>query len=266
VDEAVGIAREVADALAHAHERELIHRDIKPENILLEGGHALVAHFGIARAVGSAATTQLTTATGLAIGTPAYMSPEQALGDAAVDGRSDVYALGCVLYEMLVGEPPHTGPTAQAIVARRLSEPVRSLRQGAGATGERKYHLTNHPPRTARRRLAAAIKARWSCEQAHQQLKEELGLDHFEGRTWRGLHHHTLLTLISFAFLQHLRLDAIRRRGKNRSPGPRPAARADAADDPPRARHPRPRRPPALPDLPRAAGVPAARTSVDVAK
>ena len=128
VDEAVGIAREVADALAHAHEHELIHRDIKPENILLEGGHALVADFGIARAVGSAATTQVTTATGLAIGTPAYMSPEQALGDAAVDARSDVYALGCVLYEMLAGEPPYTGPTAQAIVARQLAEPVRSLR------------------------------------------------------------------------------------------------------------------------------------------
>jgi len=127
VDEALGIAREVADALAHAHERDLIHRDIKPENILLEGGHALVADFGIARAVGSAAT-QLRTATGLAIGTPAYMSPEQAMGDAAIDARSDVYALGCVLYEMLVGEPPYTGPTPQVIIARRLSDPVRPLR------------------------------------------------------------------------------------------------------------------------------------------
>lgn len=134
------------------------------------------------------------------------------------------------------------------------------------ATGERKYYLTNHPPRTALRRLAAAIKARWSCEQTHQQLKEELGLDHFEGRTWRGLHHHALLTLISFAFLQHLRLDAVRGRGKKGAAGPRPAARADAADHPPRARHPGPRRPPALPDLPRAAGVPAARLGVDVAK
>ncbi len=128
VDEAVGLAREVADALAHAHEHGLIHRDIKPENILLEGGHALVADFGIARAVGSAAAMQVTTAAGLAIGTPAYMSPEQALGDAAIDARSDVYALGCVLYEMVAGEPPHTGPTAQAIVARQLAEPVRSLR------------------------------------------------------------------------------------------------------------------------------------------
>src|SRR5215210_3532410 len=128
VDEALGIACEVADALAHAHERELIHRDIKPENILLEGGHALVTDFGIARAVGSAATTQLT-ATGLAIGTPAYMSPEQALGDAAVDARSDVYALGCVLYEMLAGEPPFAAPTAQASIARRLTEPAPQIRQ-----------------------------------------------------------------------------------------------------------------------------------------
>ena len=128
VDDAVRIAREVADALAHAHGHELIHRDIKPENILMEGGHALVADFGIARVVGNAATMQVTTATGLAIGTPAYMSPEQALGDTAVDARSDLYALGCVLYEMLAGEPPYTGPTPQAIMARRLSEPVRSLR------------------------------------------------------------------------------------------------------------------------------------------
>jgi SRSO17 transposase len=84
-------------------------------------------------------------------------------------------------------------------------------------SGEVKYHLTNHPPGTSLRTLAAAIKARWACEQAHQQLKEELGLDHFEGRTWLGLHHHALLTLISFAFLQHLRLqhvEAARRRGE----------------------------------------------------
>jgi tetratricopeptide (TPR) repeat protein/TolB-like protein len=127
VDEARAIAGEVADALTYAHERELIHRDIKPENILLEGGQALVTDFGIARAVGGAATTQLT-ATGLAIGTPAYMAPEQALGD-AVDSRTDVYALGCVLYEMLAGEPPFAGPTAQASIARRLSEPAPRIRQ-----------------------------------------------------------------------------------------------------------------------------------------
>ena len=106
-------------------------------------------------------------------------------------------------------------------------------------TGERKYYLTNHPPQTALRSLAATIKARWSCEQAHQQLKEELGLDHFEGRTWLGLHHHALMTLISFAFLQHLRLQAIRRRGENVGDAGRPAA-AVAAGDPPRAARARP--------------------------
>ena len=127
IADAVHIAREVADALVHAHERQFIHRDIKPENILLEGGHALVADFGIARAVGSAATTRLT-ATGLAIGTADYMSPEQALGDATVDARSDVYALGCMLYEMLVGAPPFAASTAQASIARRLSEPVPKVR------------------------------------------------------------------------------------------------------------------------------------------
>lgn len=133
-------------------------------------------------------------------------------------------------------------------------------------TGEPKYYLTNHPPRTALRTLAAAIQARWSCEQAHQQLKEELGLDHFEGRSWVGLHHHALLTLISFAFLQHLRLTAVRGRGKNPVRTPRPAARAVPAGDPPRARCSRPHRPPALPEMQRTARVPAARTRIDVAK
>jgi tetratricopeptide (TPR) repeat protein/TolB-like protein len=123
LDDALRIAREVADGLAYAHQRGLIHRDIKPENIMLEGGHAMVADFGIARAVGTAATSRLTE-TGLALGTPAYMSPEQALGEAVLDVRSDVYALGCVLYEMLAGEPPFVASTAQASIARRLTEPA----------------------------------------------------------------------------------------------------------------------------------------------
>jgi tetratricopeptide (TPR) repeat protein/TolB-like protein len=123
LNDALQIAREVADAMAYAHQRGLIHRDIKPENILLEGGHAMVADFGIARAVESAATSRLTE-TGLALGTPGYMSPEQALGEAVLDVRSDVYALGCVLYEMLAGEPPFAAATAQASIARRLTEPA----------------------------------------------------------------------------------------------------------------------------------------------
>ncbi|HEX5633551.1 MAG TPA: protein kinase, partial [Gemmatimonadales bacterium] len=116
------IAREVADALGHAHSLGVIHRDIKPENILLQGGHALVADFGIALAVQTAAGQRMTQ-TGLSLGTPQYMSPEQAMGEREITARSDVYALGCVLYEMLVGEPPFTGPTAQAIVSKVMTAP-----------------------------------------------------------------------------------------------------------------------------------------------
>jgi len=123
LDDALQISREVADALSYAHSHGVIHRDIKPENILLESGHAVVADFGIARAVDQASGDKLTE-TGLAIGTPAYMSPEQASGARALDGRSDLYSLGCVLYEMLSGETPYTGPTPQAILAKKLSEPL----------------------------------------------------------------------------------------------------------------------------------------------
>ena len=121
IDDALQITREVAAALSHAHSHHVIHRDIKPENILLSAGEAVVADFGIARAVTEAGGDNLTE-TGISIGTPAYMSPEQASGAQKLDGRSDVYSLGCVLYELLAGEPPFTGPTAQAIVAKKLSE------------------------------------------------------------------------------------------------------------------------------------------------
>jgi serine/threonine-protein kinase len=126
VEDALRITREVAAALDYAHEHGVVHRDIKPENILLtKRGEMLVADFGIARALGGADSI---TQTGLAMGTPAYMSPEQAAGG-AVDGRSDIYSLGCVLYEMLAGEPPYTGPTAQAIVAKRFVDLVPSVRR-----------------------------------------------------------------------------------------------------------------------------------------
>ncbi len=136
LDDALRIAQETADALDYAHQHGVIHRDIKPENILLAGRHALVADFGIARALGAAgapgagATTreQRLTETGMSVGTPAYMSPEQASGDREVDARSDIYSLGCVLYEMLAGEPPFTGPTAQAILLRKFTENPRLLR------------------------------------------------------------------------------------------------------------------------------------------
>ncbi len=127
VEDAIRIAREVADALHYAHLHGIIHRDIKPENILLHGGHAQVADFGIAvAAVRSEGDTRLTE-TGMSLGTPHYMSPEQAMGGRDIDARTDVYALGCVLYEMLTGEPPFTGPTAQAIIARVMTETPRSL-------------------------------------------------------------------------------------------------------------------------------------------
>ncbi len=121
VEEAVKIAEAVAAALEYAHERDVIHRDIKPENILLESGQAVVADFGIALAISAAGGTRLTE-TGLSLGTPQYMSPEQAAGDREVTARSDVYALGAVVYEMLVGEPPHMGSSVQAILAKILSD------------------------------------------------------------------------------------------------------------------------------------------------
>jgi len=127
VEAALQIAREVSDALSYAHAHGVIHRDIKPENILFCDGHATVADFGIARAIGSLDTDQLTQ-TGMGLGTPHYMSPEQSMGERGLDGRSDLYALGCVLYEMLAGEPPYTGATAHAIIAKRLSLPVPSVR------------------------------------------------------------------------------------------------------------------------------------------
>jgi hypothetical protein len=127
VEEAVDVARQVAEALDHAHRQGIIHRDIKPENVLLAEGDALVADFGIARALDAAAGERLTE-TGLALGTPAYMSPEQSTGSNRLDRRTDIYALGCVLYEMLAGQPPFNGPTAQAIMARHAIDPVPSLR------------------------------------------------------------------------------------------------------------------------------------------
>ncbi len=125
VGDAVRIATEVASALDYAHRHGVIHRDIKPENILLHDGSALVADFGIALAVSTAGTRM--TETGMSLGTPHYMSPEQAMGEREITARSDVYALGCITYEMLTGEPPFTGATAQAIIARVLTEEPRPL-------------------------------------------------------------------------------------------------------------------------------------------
>ena len=128
VDEALAITRQVASALGHAHAHQVVHRDIKPENILLHEGEAMVADFGIALAV-NAAADQRVTQTGFAVGTPEYMSPEQGAGERTLDARSDVYSLACVLYEMLAGEPPFSGPTAQALIAKRMVDPVPAVRR-----------------------------------------------------------------------------------------------------------------------------------------
>jgi serine/threonine-protein kinase len=135
--DAVRITRDIAEALDYSHAHGVIHRDIKPENILLDGGHALVTDFGVARPVGT--DDARLTETGVALGTPQYMSPEQAAGDPNIDRRSDVYALACVLYEMLAGEPPFTGPNYQAILAKRLrtpAPPVTAVREVPAAMSE----------------------------------------------------------------------------------------------------------------------------------
>jgi serine/threonine protein kinase/Flp pilus assembly protein TadD len=127
VEESLQIARGVASALDYAHRQNIVHRDIKPENIMLQDGEALVMDFGIAKAL-SVASTDTLTQTGMMVGTPAYVSPEQAAGEAMLDGRSDQYSLGCVFFEMVSGRKPFIGPTAQAILSRRFSDPVPSLR------------------------------------------------------------------------------------------------------------------------------------------
>jgi eukaryotic-like serine/threonine-protein kinase len=130
VEEAVRLASEVADALEYAHAHDVVHRDIKPENILLHDGHAVVADFGIARAM-RRTLGEWTTAAGMSVGSPAYMSPEQASGDTEIDGRADIYSLACVLYEMLAAQPPFSGRSAHMIIVARMSSvarPVRELR------------------------------------------------------------------------------------------------------------------------------------------
>src|SRR5713101_6779201 len=121
IEEALAITKQVASALDYAHRQGVVHRDIKPENILIQEGEAVLADFGIAFALREAGGPRLTES-GLSLGTPQYMSPEQAAGDRQLDARSDVYSLAAVLYEMLAGEPPHTGPTVQAVIAKLLTE------------------------------------------------------------------------------------------------------------------------------------------------
>ncbi len=155
LDDALQIAREVADALSYAHSHDVIHRDIKPENILLESGHAVVADFGIARAITAAGGDKLTD-TGIAVGTPAYMSPEQSVGEQALDMRTDIYSLGCVLYEMLAGEPPYTGTSPQAIFAKRLQAPLPRVSTVRDVPAPVEAALTRALARTAADRFPTA--------------------------------------------------------------------------------------------------------------
>ncbi len=164
LEEVVRIARDIGAALDHAHKSEVIHRDIKPGNVLLGDDRALVCDFGIARAVELAGGELRTASSGFALGTPAYMSPEQAIGG-TLDSRCDVYALGCVLYEMLTGEPPFTGPTAQAVLARSLAgefRPVKTVRPDVPAAAEAAIRsaLASEPDR--RPRTAAELVSRFS--------------------------------------------------------------------------------------------------------
>ncbi|HSQ29446.1 MAG TPA: protein kinase [Gemmatimonadaceae bacterium] len=156
VADAVRITREIALALDFAHRKGVVHRDIKPENLLLIDGQAMLADFGIARALG-ADTGESLTSTGMSIGTPAYMSPEQASGESGIDARTDIYSLGCVLYEMLTGEPPFSGPTMQAVIARVMTETPRPItavrpsvsRQLAGAVMQAMAKTPADRPSTA---------------------------------------------------------------------------------------------------------------------
>jgi serine/threonine-protein kinase len=158
IEDALHIATTVASALDHAHRHGVIHRDLKPENILLHEGEPLIADFGIALAVSNAAANRLTQ-TGLSLGTPQYMSPEQATGERSIDARADIYALAAVLYEMLTGEPPHTGATAQAVIAKVLGEPARSVRFARDA-------VPPHVDAAILRALAKIPADRWSTAQA----------------------------------------------------------------------------------------------------
>src|ERR1041385_1493928 len=135
IDDALHIAAAVASALDYAHQHGVVHRDLKPENVLLQHGQPFVADFGIALAVTNAGGNRITQ-TGLSLGTPQYMSPEQATGDRIIDGRSDIYSLAAVTYEMLAGEPPHLGNTAQAIIARVLTDKPRPVRSSRSAVPE----------------------------------------------------------------------------------------------------------------------------------
>ncbi|MGH7534247.1 MAG: protein kinase domain-containing protein, partial [Gemmatimonadales bacterium] len=161
------LAREVADALEYAHRHDVIHRDIKPDNILLESGHAVIADFGIARAISVAGPERMTQA-GLALGTPTYMSPEQASGETTVDSRTDIYAVGAVLYEMLAGHPPYTGSTAQAVIAAVLTRELPPLPADRGIPPAVERAVTKALARDPAGRFATAAEFSEALRLAHE--------------------------------------------------------------------------------------------------
>jgi len=175
IDQALAITREIADALAYAHQLGVIHRDIKPANVLLQAGHAVVADFGVARAITVASDDRMTSA-GLIVGTPIYMSPEQAAGE-ELDGRTDIYSLGCVAYEMLTGAPPFLGSSPQVIVARHVAAPVRPIRESrpevpAAAAAAIEQALAKRPAQRQRdaRELADALQAPGGWDEATTEV------------------------------------------------------------------------------------------------
>jgi eukaryotic-like serine/threonine-protein kinase len=195
IEEALGIAAEVAGALAYAHSHGVLHRDIKPENILLTVGHAVVADFGIARAISVAGGEQLTN-TGVAVGTIRYMSPEQAVGDPDIDGRTDVYSLGCVLYEMVTGETPFTGPSAQAVVARLLTEPAPTLTaERDGASEEVRDLLTRALAKEREDRFATAEQFAAAISSATASVTSAHGAKTQTQPRARGLSRRTIIAI-----------------------------------------------------------------------
>ena len=166
VSESLRIAVQVSDALDYAHRHDVIHRDIKPGNVLFADGHAVISDFGFARALNRASSDL--TPTGLAVGTPAYMSPEQASGSEELDGRTDLYSLGCMLYEMLVGEPPFTAKTAQAVLARHAGETPPSMRVV-------RPEIPEHVEVAVNRALAKAKEDRWQTgDEMARALREKV--------------------------------------------------------------------------------------------
>ena len=197
LDETFRVTTEVAEALSYAHAQGLVHRDIKPENILIDAGHAVVADFGIARAISTSGGESLTQ-TGLAIGTPAYMSPEQAAGESHIDGRSDQYALACLAYEMLAGQPPFIGPTAASVVHQQLSadpRPVTQLRAALPANVSKALHraLAKNPADRFSTPTAFAAELRMEAPSERRRIsrRTQLGLAAalilaVAGATWRA--------------------------------------------------------------------------------